>query len=176
MTSVPNTTRRKSSDAYITRTPECTVLLGYRYWLSGCVHANQSFFEKCDQVHVSTLGPEHGSVASSALATFLETLGVCATCPLRFINCQKYHLCRDECLVLSLIAGIQHGDDDVQKIAAETLTCPTKAGPVIANAGTYAFALKTGGSVLTPIPLETIQHIIIDDAASTVSVRSNSLH
>jgi len=112
--------------------------------------------------------------AAQALDNLVETLRRCATCPLRCFPAGAPNLCRDECLLLGILASIQHGDDDTLKLCLDALACPFRAPEVASAAGALAITLKALGKTLMPIPASAISDILIRSGQS--QARSATLH
>ena len=142
--------------AYMARKPEALVVGGYRGLvacaLAGDTVVGQSAVKQLEALHRQTLGPAETRVVLDGLSAFIGTLGHCATCPLRACSNSCQHLCRDECLILALIAALQHGDDNIGISAASALTCPARHAEILGVAGDYAMRMKIFGQVLLPVP------------------------
>lgn len=137
---------------YLARQPERLVVEGYRNWLNGFAQNDSRAWDSVWNLYAAELGISEGRIALDGLAAFVDALGRCASCPLRFFPSKACHLCRDECLVLSLVAALQHGDEDAGRMSAEGLACRTGCTEVTAAAGDYAMRLKMFGQTLLPIP------------------------
>lgn len=144
---------------YLRREPENLVVNGYRSWILGLIERDAAHWEQAWNAHARSLGSESARIALDGLQELVRTLGVCATCPLRFHKPQTGHLCRDECLILGLIAGLQHGDEDTAWQSASGLSCAAKCSRLVAAGGTYAFSLKHADRVLLPVPANAIRDI-----------------
>lgn len=146
---------------YLTRPPEQLVVRGYRHWLSGYATGSVGHWNAAWSLYAEHLGSRNGRLAISGLSNFIGTLGRCSTCPLRFFPSETDCVCRDECLVLGLIAGIQCSDDEAQQCALAGLACPLRREEVMAEAGEFALILKSFGQTLLPIPAHAIADIIV---------------
>ena len=149
---------------YMNRLPEALVVKGYRHWLNGQVAGDLDAWTQAWELYANTLGTAQGRAAMNTLVNFVNALGRCATCPLRFLPAGSGHLCRDECLVLSLVAALQHGDDEAGQFSAEALTCRARCHDAIAAASEFAMSLKISGHSLLPVPQTTIANILAGDA------------
>jgi len=105
----------------------------------------------------------------SGLAGFIGALGHCAHCPLRFFAPASGHLCRHECLVLALVAALQHGDEDSAVASARSLAVGRNCERLIAAAGEFAINLKMLGCLLLPIPPDVVAQFLPDDASGPAS-------
>jgi len=151
---------------YFANIPETLVLEGYRYWAIGIAMKNPHFWNKAWNLFATKLAKDNASRCMDALVVFIRTLGLCASCPLKALQPACEGLCRDECLVLGLISGLQHGDDAAVRFCLTTLTCKTRCDEVAFAAGELAFALKAAGSVLMPIPADTLTTIALEHMPS----------
>ena len=109
------------------------------------------------------------------MASLIRQLGACATCPLRFYKPGAGHLCRDECLVLGMVSGAQHGDEDLLVQSAKLLTCSDTCIEVIERASAYAGILLGHSHRLASIPLSAIADIDMR-SVSAGSGASGSVH
>ena len=145
--------------AYLRQPPENLVVNGYRNWVAGLAHADERYWDAAWTAHARALGETDGRAALDVMASLIRQLGACATCPLRFYRPGAGHLCRDECLVLGMVAGAQHGDEDTLVQSARLLTCSRACHDVIDRASAYAAILFCHGQRLTPIPLAALVDI-----------------
>lgn len=161
--------------AYLRQPPENLVVNGYRNWVAGLAHSDQRYWDAAWAAHVRALGTVDGQAALDAMAGLVSQLGACATCPLRFYKPGAGHLCRDECLVLGMVSGAQHGDEDLLVQSARLLSCSDACVEVIDRVSAYAGILLGHRQRLAPIPLSAIADI---DKRSVFSgsAASGSLH
>lgn len=145
---------------YLAREPEGLVVGGYRGLLGFAAERDVSRLEAVWNDFNRKLDRNCARLAMSGLESLIVKIGRCATCPLRF-HCQGIqHLCRDECLILGLIASLQNGEDDAAFLSASALTSRSGAFEVLAAASEFAMALKMGGKQLLPIHTDTVRWII----------------
>ncbi|WP_152599641.1 hypothetical protein [Hoeflea sp. BAL378] len=145
--------------AYLRRQPENLVVNGYRNCVAGLAHQDMRYWDAARTAHAAALGAIDGQYALDVMASLIGQLGVCATCPLRFYKPGTGHLCRDECLVLGMVAGAQHGDEAMMVHSAKLLSCSDACIEVVDRASAYAAVLLGHGHRLTPIPLGAIADI-----------------
>lgn len=157
---------------YLERHPEGLTVNGYRNWVAGYMTRKDSHWEQCRHKFISILGKHDGQLAANALGYLVRNLGHCAACPLKCYAPGSGHLNADECMVLGLVASIQHGDDDAMHESVNALSCRTKCSQIIAPAGEYAMILKSAGSLLLPIPAAVLAEIY----ANNQILGSNSNH
>jgi hypothetical protein len=106
------------------------------------------------------LGIPGAMAALHALSEFVTALGRCAACPLKTFESGSHHVCRDEVLVMGLIAGIQNGDDLVAEICLTELACATRCDEVALAAGSFALVLRGLDKTLLPIPVPVVRDIL----------------
>lgn len=145
---------------YVARPAERLVLEGYRRWSRGSSPASPNPLADVDALYRDNLGARDIRPAVAALCDFVGTLGLCAKCPLRVFEAGSRHICRDETLVLGLIAALQHGDERTADACLRALACPERCDPVAMAAGTFAFVLKGFERTLVPIPEATIRAVL----------------
>ena len=125
---------------YLARDAEGLVIGGYRGWLGFAAERDIAMLDAIWSAFNRKLDANCARLAMSGLEKLIRQLGVCATCPLRF-HCQgARHLCRDECLMLALISGLQNGEDETAYLSAGALTSNARAFEVLAAASEFATA------------------------------------
>lgn len=146
--------------AYFDRPPERLVLEGYRHWTRGTVLRSTEPWTQAQLLYRALLGNKDGETAIVALAHFVTTLGRCAICPLRVFNAGSCNICRDETLVMGLIAGIQNGDDPAIDLCLRKLCRRPLCDNAAMAAGTFALTLKFLGQTMLPIPAHVVARIL----------------
>ncbi|OCW56227.1 hypothetical protein [Hoeflea olei] len=162
--------------AYLRRQPENLVVNGYRNCVASLAHRDSRYWDAARSAHWQALGAADGAYALELMTSLIGRLGVCATCPLRFCRPGTGHLCRDECLVLGMVAGAQNGDEVTMVQSARLLSCSETCFDIIDRASTYAGVLLGHGQRLTPIPLDAIADIELRSAAYAGGPASGSVH
>ncbi|MBU4550748.1 hypothetical protein [Hoeflea sp.] len=162
--------------AYLRQQPENLVVNGYRNCVAGLAHRDLRYWDAAMSAHAQALGAIDGQYALDVMTSLIERLGICATCPLRFYKPGTGHLCRDECLVLGMVAGAQHGDEAAMVHSAKLLTCSEACFEVVDRASAYAAVLLGHGHRLTPIPLGAFADIDFRSSAFASSQSGASLH
>lgn len=146
------------TQTYLDRPPERLVLHGYRGWTwTVAGQAPEPWREVC-RLYRDDL-KENADIALHALSHFVETLGLCATCPLRMRQAGSNGICRDEALVLSLLSAVQHGDQAAIEASNASICGAASAERVAHAAGIYALTLRMLGRVLLPIPAQVIDRV-----------------
>ena len=70
------------------------------------------------------------------------------------------HICRDEVLVMGLIAGIQNNDEEAASLCLTELSCATRCDEVALAAGSFALVLRGLDKHLLPIPASVLRDIL----------------
>lgn len=155
---------------YLSRTPEHLVLEGYRAGLLACACGDDAPLQLARDLFLKTIGSDEYRTLMPTFLAFISTLGRCSMCRLGFFPAGTGHLCRDEALVLALIAGVQHGDEDAQCAASEALSCRFRAQLLVQSAGSFGLILRACGQTLLPVPAEVVENIVtcaaLDERAS----------
>ncbi|MCB1476326.1 MAG: hypothetical protein H6883_05760 [Rhodobiaceae bacterium] len=161
---------------YLNRSPERLVVEGYRCLLSQAVDEKTLPVESAWLLYAGLLGPEGGRWALGELSRFLTSLQLCAQCPLRTSPARTDGMSREECLVLALLASLQHGDEIGHRCSAEALVCPLKATEFTEAAGSFAMTLKALRQLLLPFPHALIDRLASPDAMTTGARPAMRLH
>lgn len=162
------------AETYLARPAERLVVEGYRNGLSGCATGDAAAWRGAWALYREELGVADGRIAFDGLIGLIGTLGRCARCPLRFFNSDMRHLCRDEGLLLALIAAAQHGDEQTGQIAAQALSCPLRCGELAMSATDYGLRLRMVGRTLLPVSAATATSLAGQSGAAPVRPRKSN--
>lgn len=153
---------------YFERTPEKLVLEGYRHWLAGFETGSVGPWERAHMLYSSLLGDACGRRALGELSHFVRTLRRCAACPLLSFPFGAHHVCRDECLALGLVAGLQNGDEAASDTCLSQMCCGLMREEVGEAAASFAGTLSQMHLYLLPIPKPAIDDILQRSSRKTV--------
>ena len=157
-------------EAYLERPPEVLVLEGYRGWLAGFDSGSVVPWEMTLALYEELLGGASGRHVAAELSNFVRTLRRCAACPLRSFPIGSRYVCRDECLALGLVAGLQHDDEGAALACLSAMACPALASGVAIAAASYADAMAAARHYLLPIPQGAIEDVLSRSRAATATV------
>ena len=161
-------------NVYPERMPEQLALAAYRQALQSqsAASVQSSCHEPAGRVQLPET--ESAGLSLAGMAQLVDALGKCAGCPLKCSRPADRAICREECLLLSMLSGIQHGDDETAFVSAIGLAGPQGALDVIAAGGTFAIALKQASQILLPVPADRIWKIV--NTASHAATRKRELN
>ncbi|MGH6862003.1 MAG: hypothetical protein ACRECY_17270 [Phyllobacterium sp.] len=145
---------------YFDRAPEKLVLEGYRRWTAGFETGSVVAWEMAFGLYGEILGPRNGNRALAELSFFVRTLRHCALCPLKTFPFGSHHVCREECMTLGLIAGLQNCDMVAARTCLNAMAFPSRQEEVENAAIAFAETLVELDQVLLPIPKSAIDDII----------------
>ena len=168
--------RTGNTAAYFARPAESLVLEGYRRWTYGMATGDRLAWQNVAEFYLGILGARGSLAAVRALSEFVSTLGRCATCPLKTFETGSRHICRDEVLVLGLIAGIQNNDDEAASLCLTELACATRCDEVAMAAGSFALVLRGLDKTLLPIPAAVVRDILERDRSVRQAAPARTLH
>jgi hypothetical protein len=165
------------SAAYFARPPERLVLEGYRHWTFSLATGSGEARQRAAGLYRDILGERGAAAAVHALSDFTATLGRCASCPLKTFESGSHHVCRDEVLVMGLIAGIQNHDHAAAELCLTELSCATRCDEVAMAAGSFALMLRGLDKTLLPIPAHVVRDILARSRATRHAAQSTqTLH
>ncbi|MEO0497518.1 MAG: hypothetical protein AAF141_09140 [Pseudomonadota bacterium] len=141
---------------YLARPAEQLVLEGYRSWTAACIWHSPAELDRCRELYDSTIDGRAARVAFDALGDFIQSLGRCASCPLKTHLAGCPSVCRDEVMVLGLIAALQIDDSAAADLCLDALSCPAQRQRVEIAALNFAITLRALGHTLLPIPAPVI--------------------
>lgn len=165
------------SAAYFARPPERLVLEGYRHWTFGAATGSREAWQRAAGLYRDIIGEQRSAAAVHALSDFVSTLGRCASCPLKTFESGSHHVCRDEVLVMGLIAGIQNHDRAAAELCLTELSCAARCDEVAMAAGSFALVLRGLDKTLLPIPAHVVRDILARSRAAGRAAQSTpTLH
>lgn len=153
---------------YFDRVPEKLVLEGYRRWLAGYETGSVTPWELGWALYNHHLGGAAGRRALGELSHLVRTLRFCAACPLASFPFDAHHVCRDECLVLGIIAALQHDDADATATCLSAMSCPARRDDIREAAASFADTLSALHQHLLPIPAQAIEDVLRRAGRSTI--------
>jgi hypothetical protein len=145
---------------YFDRAPEKLVLEGYRRWIAGFETGSVVAWEMAYGLYSEILGSRNGNRALADLSFFVRTLRHKALVPLKTFPFGSHHVCREECLTLGLIAGLQNCDMVVARTCLNAMACPASSEELENAAIGFAETLAEMDQILLPIPRFAIDDII----------------
>ncbi|WP_193435250.1 hypothetical protein [Brucella pituitosa] len=145
-----------NSVGYYDRLPEKLVLEGYRRWTAGFETGSIIPWEMTWGLYSELLGPSEAKRAVGELSQFIRVLRHCATRQLRAFPFDSQHVCREECLTLGLISGLQNQDGLLLQTCLEAIACKRRCDDVADAARSFADTLADFGQTLLPIPIHAI--------------------
>ncbi|PWL19755.1 hypothetical protein DKP76_02275 [Falsochrobactrum shanghaiense] len=145
-----------NSTGYYDRLPEKLVLEGYRRWTAGFETGSIIPWEMAWGLYAEILGPREAKRAIAELSQFIRVLRHCASCPLRAFPFDSNHVCREECLTLGLISGLQNHDALLLDTCIGAIACQRRCDDVAEAARNFADTLADFGQTLLPIPVHAI--------------------
>lgn len=147
---------------YLDRMPERLVVEGFRRWMAGYDTGDIQCWEMAWNFYARALGPREARMAITELSCWVRAIRSCSSrrmCVFPY-GCQK--LCRDECMAVSMVAGVQHGDEGALKAAAfELLGEGGSLEETMEAARTFATVLGDIGQRLMAVPRPVIDDIAL---------------
>ena len=149
-----------------TKTSEFLVLEGYRHWGSGVIQKDCKYWKLASKLFVERLGEKPGTLALKALTEFATIPGHSAREPLKTCEMGCPRICRDEILILGILAGLQHGDETAITLCLDGLIHQGDHDQVLTAADALACVLRSVDNVLFPIPAASIKAILTDKVST----------
>ena len=169
-----NASNCHSCENSLFNTPERLVLEGYRHWVAGMAISQRPDLARIECLYSDHLPSNQVQPALSALMGFINALGICSTCPLKTFQVGSGHLCKDEAMVLALIAALQHGDEEAAELSLVSLSCKNRCTEVAVAASELAVILKNANYVLLPISIAVMENILAISRANRHAKDANS--
>lgn len=144
---------------YLDRLPERLVVEGFRRWMAGYDTGDIQCWEMAWNLYAKALGPKEARLAITELSCWVRAIRGGTTrrmCVFPY-GCKK--LCRDECMAVSMLAGVQHGDECALKAAAFQLVGEAGIDETIEAARTFGSMLGSIGQHLLAVPSPVVEDI-----------------
>ncbi len=147
------------------------ILKAYRIWFQAAHNFDELGLINLFQHFQKHLGPQRGGIAYNSFVNYLSSFSGCAKCPIRYFEMNSPHICREECLFISLLSAVQNGDDSIARKCANSFCNLENHSRVFNSAGEFVFLLRSYGKNLFPVPDAFVDQVISLDAASEPSQR-----
>lgn len=131
------------------RIPERLVGFGFRCWHAGFVSGDISTWEEAWNVYRNAVGDDAAKPLVLRLSQFVRAVRATANREIGIYPMKCRGFCRDECLVISIIAASQHDERNALCTCAAALAGSYDIGDTIARAQDFAFELKAANQVLS---------------------------
>lgn len=144
------------------RKPERLVVTGLRCCMAGYNFGDIECWETAWRSYTMELGTDDARRLMGELQFWVRTLRAESSRPLSVLPHGCVHVCRDECMALSLIAALQDHDQAAALLAARHLSGAAEGEVSLAltAAGqSYADALIATGQKLLSVPAQVIHSI-----------------
>lgn len=144
------------------RKPERLVVTGLRCCMAGYAYGDIECWETAWRSYAMELGTDDARRLMGELQFWVRTLRAESARPLSVFPYGCAHVCRDECMALSLIAALQDHDQPAALLAARHLSGATAAAAPLAVAAagqSYAEALAAAGQKLASVPASVIHSL-----------------
>ncbi len=146
---------------YLDRLPERLVIEGFRRWMAGYDTGDIQCWELAWNFYARELGPKEARLAISELSCWVRAIRTGANRSVCLFPYGCKRLCRDECMAVSMLAGVQHGDESALKAAASELVGEGGVSEAIEAARTFGCALGRIGQHLLAVPRPVIDDIAL---------------
>lgn len=131
------------------RTPERLVGVGFRCWLSGFETGDISCWEDTWNAYRDVLGTDGAKPVVLGLSQFVRGVKASAARDIETYPATSRGFCRDECLVISIVAACQHGERSALCACASALVGSNDIGDTLSSAQNFAAELKAAGQTLS---------------------------
>jgi hypothetical protein len=145
---------------YLDRTPERLVIEGYRRWMGGYDSGQVECWEQAWDLYAEELGSAAAGPTLMAMAGWVRSLRRSTSRPMSFFPYNSCHLCRDECLVIAMVAASQHRNSEIVGRAASALTGAQSLGGCLGACQRFAIKLDHSGNRLMQVPHEVLDTIL----------------
>lgn len=144
---------------YLDRRAERLVIEGYRRWTMGGEFGSLGNFERTADFFMDELGSVEGRRLFLAFVRWLDAVHAFRDMPAHSSPVECPNLCRDECMVLAMVAAAQTEDREGVYAATRRLVEPEGVAPAVAAAEGFAAELAGCGHLLLPVPAAVVRDI-----------------
>ncbi|MCS4243330.1 hypothetical protein M2418_002861 [Rhizobium sp. BIGb0125] len=149
-----------TNEDYLNRRAEQLVIEGYRF-LAGLADSRAKLTSPSVlRLYHDNLGEPAGAEAAVALERLVAALKTFRASPIAAYPPGSRFISPDEVLVLGIIAGIQHWDEQIFRACLKQLCAESDRIRVAASAETFAMALHNAGMILAPLPFSLRARIV----------------
>ena len=156
MTVGPATT----TEDYLNRRAEQLVIEGFRLLAGPTDGRPNPASSSALRLYQDKLGAPAGAEAAAALERLISSLKAFRSNPLAAYRRGSRFISPDEVLVLGIIAGIQHWDEQIFRVCLQQLCAESDRIRVAAAAETLAMTLYNVGMILAPLPFSLRARIV----------------
>jgi hypothetical protein len=129
-------------------TPERLVGLGFPCWLTGFETGDIASWEEAWNAYQDALGIDAAKTAVLGLSQYVRAVMASASRTIETYPPECRGFCRDECLVISMIAACQHDARKEMCTCAAALLGSNDIGDAVNAAQDFACVMKSVGQVL----------------------------
>lgn len=129
-------------------TPERLVGLGFRCWLTGFETGDIASWEEAWNAYQDTLGIDAAKTTVLSLSQYVRAVMASTHRTIETYPAASRGFCRDECLVISMIAACQHNARKEMCTCAAALIGSNDIGDAVSTAQDFAGALRSVGQML----------------------------
>lgn len=149
---------------YLDRLPERLVVEGFRRWMAGYDTGDIQCWEMAWNLYAKALGPKQARSAMAELSCWVRAIRASSSRSMCLFPYGCGKLCRDECMAVSMLAGVQHRDDSALEIAAAQLIGCEHIDETVDAARSFGELLDSIGQHLIPVPKPVIEDIALRPA------------
>ncbi|WP_321344413.1 hypothetical protein [Breoghania sp.] len=146
---------------YLDRLPEKLVVEGYRRWMSGYDTGDIQCWEMAWNLYAGSLGACQARALVAELSCWIRVIRAASTRTMSHFPYGCGKLCRDECMALSMVAGVQHRDRAAMEAAATHLIGCRRIHEAVEASSSFGRALDAIGQHLIPVPKPVVQDIAL---------------
>ena len=148
--------------------PHCEHVLldSFRTLSAARISGNDQYVFVARDLLAEFAGAEVGVKLYHHVVNYMKSLEACTSNPLRVYAKSCAYICRDEALLLSLIAGLQNNNKTTSVLCIDSLCCQLCKNRVREEAETLADYLISINKPLIPVPANVIRDILTRDISS----------
>lgn len=153
---------------YLKRDAEGLVVNGYRCWVAGYQTGDVEHWAKAWNLFAVRLGSTQARPVISQLAHWVKSICLWRSEPVQTFEFGCQSICRDKCLVVSMIAASQHQDFPCLRYCAGRLCGIAGSDETLEAAIGFASTLKSAGREMMPVPLYVVRGLVEMPQTSTL--------
>ena len=144
---------------YLDRLPERLVVEGFRRWMAGYETGDIQCWELAWNLYAKALGPKQARSAMAELSCWVRAIRASSARSMCLFPYGCGKLCRDECMAVSMVACVQHRDNDALEAAATQLIGCERIEETVDTARSFGEMLDSIGQHLIAVPRPVIEDI-----------------
>ncbi|WP_224408224.1 hypothetical protein [Afifella sp. IM 167] len=145
---------------YLDRPAEQLVVNGFRLWVAGYQTGEIEHWSEAWNLFAQRVGDSRARTSVTQLAYWVRSIFLWRSDPIRCFASGCPHICRDECLAVSMISACQNQDSTCLEFCLGRFCGFADRSEPLEAALSFASVLDSQGQRLMPVPCEVVRGLV----------------